>query len=148
MTACGACGKPKNTPHNCTIYTAQFLDETSKKTGYKQHTITTRYGDIEKHVYDVCRHCYIKWNFVLPLAVYLISAVLIKIAVLPNEGWDAALFLALFPAGIIVWKYVSLPRRLIKEVLSQKPGSSKYKGWTALEYLLLSLDKNNRTPEL
>lgn len=145
MTACGACGKSKNTPHSCTVYTAQFLNETSVKTGFKQYTITTRYGDIEKHVYDVCRHCYIKWNFVLPLAAYLISAVLLRV-VLPYEGWDAAFFLALFPAGIIVWQYVSLPRRLLKEALSQRSGSSKYKGWTALEYLLLSLDKRNQKP--
>jgi hypothetical protein len=137
MTACGVCGESKNTPHSCTVYTAQFLDATSKKTGFKQYTITTRYGDIKKHTYDVCRHCYIKWNFVLPLAVYLISAVFIKIAVLPNEGWDAALFLALFPAGIIVWKYISLPRKLIREALSQGQGFGKYKGFTSFEYQLL-----------
>jgi len=148
MTVCGVCGKPKETSHSCTVYTAQFLGETSMKTGFKQRTITTRYGDIEKHTYDVCRPCYIKWNLVLPLAVYLISAILIRMVVLPNEGWDAALFLALFPAGIIVWKYVSLPRKLIKEALSQRPVSGKYKGWIALEYLLLSLDKNNQFPQL
>jgi len=68
------------------------------------------------------------------LAVYLISAVFIRIVVLPDEGWDAALFLALFPAGIIVWKYINLPRRLIREALSQRRGFGKYKGFTSFEY--------------
>jgi hypothetical protein len=63
--------------------------------------------------------------------------VFIKIAVLPNEGWDAALFLALFPAGIIFWKYINLPRKLIREALSQGQGLGKYKGFTSFEYQLL-----------
>jgi hypothetical protein len=134
MKTCGVCGQSKETPHSCKVHTVRVLDQTTKKTGFKQYTTTTRYGDIEQHTYGVCRFCYIKWNFVLPLIVYLLFVVLTKMILLPDEGWGASLFLALIPALFVVWKYVIVSRKLIKDALSGKVGN--YKGFNELEYLL------------
>ena len=65
------------------------------------------------------------------MAVYVLSVVLLKLFLLSTEGWDAALFLGLIPAVIVIWKYVIVHRRLIKKAIAQRemqlPG--RYKGY-------------------
>jgi len=133
MKACGLCGESRDTPHSCTVYTAQIVSQSRKRIAHKTYEVSTYYWDIQQHTYSICQQCYITWNIVLPFVVYLILALSIYI-VLPDR--TVALFCALFPAGYVFWKYIRLPRRLVRKALSQRQrfGEYEYKGFTSDEY--------------
>ena len=130
MNSCGVCEGIKETPHHYAVFTGRVLAENSTR-DWAGTTTTTSYGDFEKHNFEVCKSCHVKWNFILPMAVYVLSVVLLKLFLLSTEGWDAALFLGLIPAVIVIWKYVIVHRRLIKKAIAQRemqlPG--RYKGY-------------------
>ncbi len=105
MNICGVCEGIKETPHNYTVFTGRVLAEKSSRDALVT-TTTTAYGEFEEHHYEVCKSCYVKWKFILPMAVYVLSVVLLTLILLSTEGWDAALFLALIPAVIVNWKYM------------------------------------------
>lgn len=129
MKYCCVCGKGKDTSHTYEVFTGRVLGRNSV-TLYKQTTTTTTYGEFEEHKYDVCQSCAVKWNIIFPIAVFVLSTLLLKL-LLRYEGWDAALFLALFPAAIVIYKYVNVWRRLMKDAIAQREMqlSGEYKAY-------------------
>jgi hypothetical protein len=127
---CGVCGEAKDTSHNCTVFTGRVLDK-KRTRQYGQTTYTTTYGEFEEHHYDVCHSCFLKWNFIFPIVVIILCIVLLKLLLFSGENWVAPLVLGWLPAVIVIYKYVSVNDRLIKDAIAQRemqrPG--EYKGF-------------------
>ena len=129
MIGCDLCGKEKNLPHTCKVYTGEFKKKTSTKTGFKQYNITTSYTNIEEHAYHFCRWCFIKWNILIPLVGYFLIVLMVKGFLLPYERWVAAFFLSFFPAVIVAYVYLILPRHLIRVSLRRRFYISHFRSW-------------------
>ena len=133
MKICEICGKHQDAAKSHTIYTARTLSATTKKTGFKQYTTTTTFGDFEPHHYEVCRSCFMTRTFIIPLAVFALSVPLLMALLTLQFG--GALFFALLPAGFAMWKLGVSSTLIRKAISSRKRGEAgDYKGYTEPSY--------------
>jgi len=135
MAVCSLCGKPQDAVKQQTVYTARQLSETTQKTGFKQYTTTTLYGDFEPHTYGVCRSCSIRRNILYPVAAYLLS---IPLFMLLGVDFGGALFFALVGAGIAYWQ-LNHTKSLLRIALAarQRVQAATYKGYSEQAYAML-----------
>ena len=146
MSTCTVCGKSKETPKTIKMYTAQELGETREKSGFKQVTVTTRYGDFQEHRYPVCKACWKRWNTWIPLSVYLLSAVILYFVIgggsFVTTFWTemayagGALFIAFLPLVLIVG-LMGPDARFRKKALAERKESypsAEFKVYNEPEY--------------
>ncbi len=145
MGTCEICGKTKDETNNFTIYTARSLGQAREKTGFKTHTVTTSFGDFKEHTYEVCNSCNIRRTCLIPLIVYLISAVLLALVFgIRNSTsfWNAmlyvggALFVAFGPAGLVLAN-TRVEEKLLRNAIAYRKASNpgeKIKGYTSQAY--------------
>jgi hypothetical protein len=134
MKKCEICRKYRVSTKRHTIYTSRVLFEDTRKTGFKLYTKTTMFGEFESHHCEVCRSCFIKHTFTLPLVVFALSF-LFLLTLFQFREFHILLYFAVFPAGFALWK-LSVSRTLIRIAVSSrkkgKPGD--YKGYTEQSY--------------
>ncbi len=135
MAVCSLCGKARDAVKQQTIYTARQLSETTQKTGFKQYTTTTLYGEFEPHTYGVCRSCSLWRNIVYPVAGYILSILLLVVLGLDFGG---ALIFAFAGAGIAWWQ-LNPTKSLLRIALAarQRVQRATYRGYTESAYKLL-----------
>jgi len=123
-----------------TVYSANVASF-SRPSGFKQYEVTTFYGDIRDHRFQVCPRCRILRAWLIPLVVFFV--IWIVLVFLFAEGqiyradfWWGMLILAVPAALFIIYKYVSIQRQLIRVAVAMRnkesPGS-KFVGLTKLE---------------
>lgn len=145
MKTCEICGKTKDQTTSFTVYTARSLAQTREKTGFKTYTVTTNFSDFKEHTYEVCNSCNLGRACLIPLVVYLISAVLLAFVFgIRNSTsfWNAmlyvagALFVAFLPAGLVLANF-RVEEKLVRNAIAHRKASNpgeKIKGYTAQAY--------------
>jgi hypothetical protein len=135
MAVCSLCGKPQDAVKQQTVYTARQLSATTQKTGFKQYTTTTLYGEFEPHTYGVCHACSMRRNILYPVAAYILSIPLFMLLGLDFAG---ALIFAIAGAGIAWWQ-LNPTKSLLRIALAarQRVQRATYKGYTQQAYSML-----------
>ena len=145
MRTCEICGKTKEDTNSISFYTARALGQSRVKSGFKQHTITTSFGDFKEHTYHVCKSCTNRVSCFMPLIVFFILSVFFTIVIGVRNStiiWNAILYiiggfcLATIPSAVVMATF-SVNERLLRKAVASRKGSSpgnQIKGYTSTTY--------------
>ena len=129
-----------------TVYSANVAG-VSRKNGFKQYEVTTFYGDIRDHRFQVCSRCRILRAWLIPLLVFFV--IWIVLVFLFGEGqsyyaglWGVMLILAVPAALFVIYKYVSIQRQLIRIVVAERKRESPGRVFVGLTKLELDMKRN------
>ena len=140
VSNCDLCARLSKQLKEYTVYSAN-ISGFSRKTEFKQYEVTTFYGEIRDHRFQVCPRCRILRAWLILLLVFFI--IWIVLVFLFGEGqiynadlWGAMLIFAVPAALFVIYKYVSLQRQLIRIAVAERKKESpesKFVGLTKLE---------------